>query len=234
MSSNELGSEMLPDWVSNIQEKYDEYKEPTLHVSTLNLLRVISRSLKQDLRAFVTAIEIIEEYIRAKRGTQINSPTLVALCSVFMARQTYQYNEVVLCEVDILSTLKSYVPMSNKVDDLTTFIYKFEKDTRIRADVMPICMDVMEMLYLTRRRWFYRMKEIYSTNEDSSRAFRTLMRHRLFFPICILIFVFRKTNYKHCLDVDKILRDMSKKCNIHTDHFNAHIDLIDEIYSEKF
>ncbi|CAH1982944.1 unnamed protein product [Acanthoscelides obtectus] len=178
MSSNELGSEMLPDWVSNIQEKYDEYKEPTLHVSTLNLLRVISRSLKQDLRAFVTAIEIIEEYIRAKRGTQINSPTLVALCSVFMASkfignqdlkiqhiqsivrkltgQTYQYNEVVLCEVDILSTLKSYVPMSNKVDDLTTFIYKFEKDTRIRADVMPICMDVMEMLYLTRRRWFYR------------------------------------------------------------------------------
>ncbi|CAH2002061.1 unnamed protein product [Acanthoscelides obtectus] len=67
--------------------------------------------------------------------------------------------------------------MSNKVDDLTTFVYKIYKDTRIRADVMPICLDVMEMLYFTRQLWFYRLKERYFINEEACRVFEKLMKH---------------------------------------------------------
>nr|CAH7753660.1 unnamed protein product [Callosobruchus chinensis] len=145
----------------------------------------------------------------------------------------YEYNQVVSCELDIFSTLRNNVPVTNKVDDLTTLVFKFEKDTRIRANVMPICLDIMEMLYLTKKVWFYRFKEIYCMNKMARRVFGKLMKHCLFLPICILIFVLRNTKYQHCLDVDKILQDMSQKCTIHSDHVNAFIKLIGDVYSGK-
>nr|CAI5820191.1 unnamed protein product [Callosobruchus analis]CAI5820264.1 unnamed protein product [Callosobruchus analis] len=255
MTSTECGTDMLSDWLCNIQEENDEYKEPTLDKHTLNFLRLTARALKQDIRVFVSAVDILEEYICVKGETTISHPTLVAVSSVFIACKcvgdqdlkvqhlqsylqkvtgiVYEYNQVVSCELDIFSTLRNSVPVSNKVDDLTTFVFKFEKDTRIRAQVMPVCLDIMEMLYLTKKMWFYRFKEIYAINEEACKVFGKLMRHRLFLPICILMFVFRNTNYQHCLDVEKILQDMSEKSKIHTDHINTFITLIGDVYCDK-
>nr|CAH7725397.1 unnamed protein product [Callosobruchus chinensis] len=237
MSSHEGETDMLSDWLSNMQKKNDEYKEPALEKHTLNFLRVTARALKQDVRVFVSAVDILEEYISVKGEARISHPTLVAVSSVFIACKCVgdqglkiQHLQSFLQKV---TGIVNNVPVTNKVDDLTTLVFKFEKDTRIRANVMPICLDIMEMLYLTKKVWFYRFKEIYCMNKMARRVFGKLMKHCLFLPICILIFVLRNTKYQHCLDVDKILQDMSQKCTIHSDHVNAFIKLIGDVYSGK-
>ncbi|XP_074039870.1 uncharacterized protein [Leptinotarsa decemlineata] len=256
MSLSKFESELLTEWLSEMQSNEAKYKEPILDIRCSILLKEVCSMLRQDIHVFVFSINILEEYISRKTQMQqdINDPALTLMATVFISSKYIgdqdlksKYIESVLRkisgqrvssktlklkEMEILKVLDNCLPLVNDVDDLNTFIVKFEKESKIKATIIPLCMDILEMLYLTRNQWFFELKVLYTNNNEALSVFKRLMKNRLYLPMGILLYVFNHTLYTHSFDVSEITNDLSVHSQIHVDHLNALVSKIHDVIGQ--
>ncbi|XP_057666742.1 uncharacterized protein LOC130900254 [Diorhabda carinulata] len=249
-------SELLTDWLEEMFLNEKLYLEPQLDRATTILVKDVCNLLRHDNHVFAFSVDTLEEYIRRKAilEEEIDDPALTVVVTIFicgkvvgiqdvkikilqnilrrMTGRNYHTNIIKQKEMEILKTFDYSLPINNDVDDLKTFISKFETQSCIRVSIISLCCEILEALYITRSHWFYSLKNMYIVSNEALEVFKKLMQSRLYLPIGILISAFRITSYKNTLNVDKILEDLANGSQIHTDHFNALISKIIEIINE--
>ncbi|CAH1100265.1 unnamed protein product [Psylliodes chrysocephalus] len=246
-------SNLLTEWLSEMLKNEGKYLEPILDTRSTILIKDICNMLKQDIHVFGFAVDTIEEYIARKssRGEEIDDPALtlvstIFICSKYLGDQdlkipslgnilkkvtghVYEPKLIRLKEMEILTVLNHSLPINNNVEDLKAFVTKFEKESRIKVSILPICIEILELMYLTRKEWFYSLKKLYIISNEAMKVFKKLITSRFYLPIGILIYVFKNTSYSNTLDVDSILEDLANGSKIHSDHLNALVSKINEI-----
>ncbi|XP_044758947.1 uncharacterized protein LOC123316786 [Coccinella septempunctata] len=235
-------AELLQSWLDDMTKQLQQYKEPILEEEVVKVLKIACDTFKQDVHVFVTSIEVLEEYIRRKDKTY--DEILILATSIFISSKytgeqidlkakyivkflqritnvQYNFKEVVAAEIEILRTLDGSLPMSTIVDDINTIIELHVRETRLKANVRPLCLEIVQLMYLCRKTWFAELKSIYSQNEESFLVLKFLMGCRLYLPVVILITCLHLTNYKYILDIGSIISDMTCLTKIHSDHLRV-------------
>lgn len=234
--------ELLQTWLQEMTKNLQQYKEPILDEEVVKILKIACDTFKQDVHVFVTSIEILEEYIRRK--DKISDEILILATSIFISSKytgeqidlkakyivkflqritnlQYNFSEVVAAEVEILRTLEGSLPMSTIVDDINTIIELHVHEKRLKANIRPLCLEIVQLMYICRKTWFTELKNIYSQNEGSLLVLKFLIGCRLYLPVVILITCLHITNYTHILDIGSIIRDMTDLTKIHSDHLRV-------------
>ncbi|XP_068913392.1 uncharacterized protein [Tenebrio molitor] len=249
-------SDLLLHWFIEIGKKGVAYKEPVLGAKTVRFFKQICEAFEQNTHVFVMTIEVAEEYIRAKKlkKQKINDPLLAAVTITFIchkcegARESlkvkhvvdllfhfthkcYNPTQVTAMEGDILVTLNGKLPITTALDDMDVIIEKYVKETRLKANVRPLCLKILECAYMERNNWFEELKIIYSQNKECVVVFRHLVSSKFYVPVSILITAIELTHYRHILDVDTILADVTKHTKIHQDHLRILVAKMIEIMS---
>ncbi|CAG9856169.1 unnamed protein product [Phyllotreta striolata] len=245
MSLTDYESELVVEWLNKMLKCEGKYLEPILDLQSTVLMKDVCSMLKQDVHVFTFSVDTLEDYISKKSALsqEIPDPVLALVCTIFVCSkyigeqdikikhltivlkkltgQIYDPTAIKSAEVEILSTLNNNLPINNNVEDLKTFVAKFERECPIKVSIIPLCVEIMEMLYLTRKEWFYSLKELYVNTKEALRVFNKLIRSRFYLPIGILIYAFRNTTYSKTLSVNNMLEDFAKGSQIHVDHLNA-------------
>ncbi|XP_045476530.1 uncharacterized protein LOC123682141 [Harmonia axyridis] len=243
MSSNtDNDVELLQVWLEDMTKNLQQYKEPILDEEVVKVLKIACDTFKQDVHVFVSSIEILEEYIRRKDKNYdeiLILATSIFISSKFTGEQIdlkakyivkflhrltnveYNFREVVAAEVDILRILDGSLPMSTIVDDINTIIELHVREIRLKANIRPLSLEIVQLLYICRKTWFHELKNIYSQNEESFLVLKFLIGCRLYLPVVILITCLHLTNYKYILDIGSIINDMTNLTKIHHDHLRV-------------
>ncbi|RZC42224.1 hypothetical protein BDFB_012119 [Asbolus verrucosus] len=221
------------------------YKEPILDMNTVKIFKQICEAFEQNTHVFILSIEVAEDYIRAKnaKNQKINDPLLAAVTITFICHKCegapetlkvkhvvdilfyfthkwYASTEITSMEGDILVTLNGKLPITTTLDDLDVIIEKYIRESRLRANVRPLCLKILEYIYMERVRWFEELKDIYNQNKDCVIVFQSLISSKFYVPVSILITALRLTHYQHILDIETILADITKYTRIHVDHLS--------------
>lgn len=249
--------ELITQWLKNMERNEWQYKEPILNSETASILRHICTSLHQDVHVFVHSVEILEEYIRRKNNEEdkIDDPVLtvsavISISSKYKGDQdiklkqvqdllnkltgkTYDLRALLLAEIEILRTIDNKLDLENIVDDLTTLASKVEHESKIKASIIPLCLDVLEMMYILRKDWFLEFKEIYSVNEEAIYIFEKLICSRFFIPSAIIVYVLKQTAYRNSLNITNIIEQLASLCKVHIDHLQGLIKKIKHILKKN-
>lgn len=248
-------AEYLPQWLDDMEANPYNYQEPVVDENSRNLIKFTCETLNQDIHVFVMTVDILESYISRKNklGEVIDDPalvitTVVLICSKYLGQQElkiphaavylkkiteqdYDYNEIKMIEMDILCTLNYNLSTYNQVDDLKSFIVNFEKNSKIKVSVLPLCLVLLELLYLTLPKWFPDLKSKYAAKKCGLEYFEKLMRSRFFIPIGILAYVFHSTAYINSLDTDFILKEMADRYDLHMYHITRFVRTIKSVFN---
>ncbi|KAK9883731.1 hypothetical protein WA026_001919 [Henosepilachna vigintioctopunctata] len=242
-NTNEL--ELLQIWFKEMDKPLHQYEEPILEESSLKILKIACDTFKQDIHVFITSIEVLEEYIRRKLKNEetLYDEVLILATSIFISSKytgelidlkikyiikflqkltnvDYQYKIITATEIEILRTLGGSLPLATIVDDINTVIELHVRESRLKANVRPLCLEILQLIYICRKRWFTELKNLYCQNEDSFLVFKFLMVNRLYIPVVVLITSLHLTNYKHILDIHSVINDITQFSKIHSDHLN--------------
>ncbi|CAH1180028.1 unnamed protein product [Phaedon cochleariae] len=256
MSFNQFESELLSEWLIEMQDNETSYVEPVLDERCTILMKEICNMLKQDVHVFIYAVNILQEYIirKAKKAEEIQDSALSTVVAIFISSkyigdqdlkitgieailkkitgQQYSSKKIRQSEVEFLNELGNNLPIQNDVDDLNTFIVQFERECKIKASITLLCLDVLEMLYLTKKQWFNELKNMYTMSDEGFQIFKKVMTCRFYLPIGILVYVFKNTSYNHSFDVDTICSDLANRSQIHVDHISALVSTIGSVFQE--
>lgn len=253
MKLNNFENELLADWVDELKYKKGDYLEPLICEQTINLIKLTCTTFNQDIHVFIMSVDTLEDYIRRKSLNDEDIPenALVVAAIVFMASKymgeqdlkvqyiekfltkitgkEYPRNAVKRTEMEILKTLDNKLPVITRVDDLNTFVTKYERECMIKVSIRPLCLDILEALYLTRDKWFFELKTVYVQSEEALNVFKSLMSSRFYLPVGILLYAFLHTNYKHFVCIDNIIEELTSRMHIHADHISLLVSKIHEI-----
>ncbi|KAJ8945708.1 hypothetical protein NQ314_009070 [Rhamnusium bicolor] len=245
MIVNNFENDLLSDWINELQYKKGEYAEPILAPETVNLIKLACDTFNQDIHVLIMSVDILEEYIRRKNAKNeeisenvVTIAAIIFMSSKYMGEQdlkvqyiekflnkitgkTYFSNIIKLTEMEILSTLDNKLPVTTRVDDLNAFVTKYERECRVKATIRPLCLDILEVLYMTRDKWFFELKTVYNQNEEALDVFKSLMSSRLHLPVGILIYTLSHTYYRHSISIESIIKELMNRMQIHSDHINV-------------
>lgn len=249
--------ELIIHWLKNMENQEWQYQEPILDSETTAVLRYACTSLQQDVHVFVNSVEILEEYIRKKNniGHKIENPILtlsavVSISSKYKGEQdlklkyiqdvlkkvtgkSYELRQLLLAEIEILNTVENKLFLESVVDDLTTLATKIEHELKIKASIVPLCLNVLEIMYILRKDWFFEFKDIYSINDEALYAFKKLICSRFFIPSAIVIYALEQTAYKNSLNINLIAEQLATLCKVHTDHLQGLIMKINDFIQKN-
>lgn len=248
--------ELISFWLKNMKSQEWNYKEPILDCETANVLKNACVILQQDVHVFVNSIELLEEYIRRKTKLyyKIEDPMLAA-CAVIsvsskyagdqdlklkniqdllikLTGKTYSLRKLILSEIDVLKTVDNRLALETVVDDLCTLTAKFEQESKIKATIIPCCLNVLEMIYIFRKKWFFEFKELYSMNNEAEFIFQKLICSRLFIPSAIIIFTLKQTAYNETLNINLITKDFANLCKVHIDYIMGLVSRIEDLFNK--
>lgn len=253
MKLNNFENELLTDWVNELKYKKGDYVEPILCQQTVKLIKLACTTFNQDINVFIMSVDTIEDYVRIKsiKNQDINDNALIVATIVFMASKymgeqdlkvqyikkfltkitgkEYGKNVVKKTEMEILKTLDNKLPIITRADDLNTFVTKYERECMMKVSIRPLCLDILEALYLTRDKWFFELKTVYVQSEEALNVFKSLMSSRFYLPIGILLYAFSHTNLEHFVCIESIIEELTNKMHIHADHVGLLVSKIHEI-----
>lgn len=129
---------------------------------------------------------------------------------------------IFICNCYLLGKL----PLSTKVDDLNIFIEIYTKRLKLKADIHPLCISILEIIHTSRAKLHHRIKAVYNQNYQAYMTFKELLCKKLFFPSGILLCAFRLTSYENVIDLEQVLNDMSCISSIHKDHIEFLADTL--------
>lgn len=237
--------DLIKEWLKNMETNEWQYKEPLLTSKVVGVVKNACNHLQQDIHVFVNSVEILEEYIRGCNsvGHKIEDPILTLASAITISSKytgdqdlklkhvqdwlqqrtgkVYTYRDLLLREIEILKTLDNKLALETIVDDLTTLAAKFEHESKIKTTIIPLCLDVLEMMYLMRRVWFFEFRKLYSVNEEALFVFEKLICSRLFVPSAIIIYTLKQTAYKDTLNLNLVITELAGLCKVHIDHLKG-------------
>lgn len=248
--------ELISDWLKDMENTEWNYKEPILDCEAVSVVRNACTSLQQDVHVFVNSVEILENYIRKCNSPRhkIADPILataavITVCSknsgdqdlklkdvqVLLNKLTgkmYTIRDLCLKEIDILKTLDNQLAIETLVDDLKTLTAKFEYESKVKASILPLCLDILEMMYITRKDWFFEFKHIYNVSEETILVFEKLMCSRLFIPSAIIVFALKQTAYDNTLNINMIMTKLADLSKVHTDHLYGFVTKLKQVFEK--
>lgn len=248
--------ELIVEWLKNMENNEWQYKEPILDGETVGVLRNACTNLQQDIHVFVNSVEILEDYIRRndKLGRKIDDPILTAAAIITISSKntgeqdlklkhirdwlnrltgkSYTLRDLLLREIGILKTLDNQLSLESVVDDLKTLATKFENDSKIKASIIPLCLDVLEMMYLTRKDWFSEFRDIYNVSEEALFIFQKLICSRLFIPSAIIVYTLKQTDYNDTLNINLVMEEFADMCKVHIDHLQGLVRKMKQIFQK--
>ncbi|XP_044253840.1 uncharacterized protein LOC123004562 [Tribolium madens] len=236
-------SDLLLHWFLDIGKKRDMYNEPILGENTVKFFKQICDTFEQSSHVFIMSIEVAENYLRAKisKNQKITDPLLAAVTIAFichkcegaleslkikhvvdllfhLSQKYYNAKQVLGMEGDILITLNGKIQMTTVLDDMDVIIEKYMSESRLKGSIRPLCLNILEYVYFERKKWFKQLKEIYSQSKECMVVFQHLISSKFYIPVSVLITAIELTHYRHVLDVDTVLADVTKHTRIHEDH----------------
>lgn len=248
--------ELVTDWLKNMENSEWQYKEPILDSETIGVLRNACTTLQQDIHVFVNSVEILEDYIRKNNDLRhkIDDPILTVAAVITISSKNsgdqdlklnhvqnllnrltgrvYTVRDVFLKEINILKTLDNKLAIETVVDDLKTLTAKFEYESKIKVSILPLCLDILEMMYLTRKDWFFEFKEIYCVSEEALFIFEKLMCSRFFLPSAIIVFTLNQTAYRDSLNITMIMRELAALSKVHCDHLQGLVRQMKQVFQK--
>ncbi|KAL3274700.1 hypothetical protein HHI36_016077 [Cryptolaemus montrouzieri] len=246
MSKQDMNEiDLLETWIGDMLESVNNFKEPILDESIMKIMKITCDAFKQDVHVFITAVEILEEYMRRKYEKQECNydQILILAASLFISSKytgvqielkikyinkilqrltnvEYESKIIISAEVEILKTLDGSLPITTVVDDLNTIIELHIRENHLKANLRLLCLEILQLLYICRKNLFMELKEIYNQNKDSLLVLKFLMNSKLYIPVCILITSLHLTQYKHILDINSMTNNITRLTKIHSDHLN--------------
>lgn len=250
--------DLLLHWFTDIGNKEQLYKEPLLDNSTVMLFKQICDILGQSSHVFIMSVEMAENYINAKnqQDEKIQNPILASATIAFICHKweggleslkvqhivdllfhftdtLYTFGDVLNMESDILRTLEGKLPNFTPMDDMDIIIEKYMKEGHFKANVRPLCVKILEFLYIEKNRWFWDLKDIYSDNYDCVVVFKNLISSRFYLPVSVFISALLLCNYRYSINIDDIFVDLTQQTRIHMDHFGIFIWKIVDMVGEN-
>ncbi|EFA07697.1 hypothetical protein TcasGA2_TC002173 [Tribolium castaneum] len=236
-------SDLLSHWFLDIGKKSNMYNEPMLGEKTVKFFKQICDTFEQNTHVFIMSVEVAENYLRTKKSKneKIADPLLAAVTISFichkcegaleslkvkhivdllfqLSKKSYSARQVLGMEGDILITLNGIIQMTTVLDDMDVIIEKYMSESRLKGSIRPLCLKILEYVYFERKKWFQQLKEIYSQNKECMNVFQHLISSKFYVPVSVLITAIELTHYRHVLDVDTVLADVTKHTKIHEDH----------------
>lgn len=249
---------LLLHWFLDIGKKRNMYKEPILDETAVEFIKLICDTFEQGTNVFIMTTEVAENYLQMKKfkNEKITDPLLVVVTITFISHKLegaleslkvkhvvnlmfhftgrYYYSAQILAmESDILTTLNTGIPVTTVLDDMDVIIEKYMGESRLKGCIRPLCLQVLEIVYLEKKQWFKELKVIYSQNKDCQNVFRHLISSKFYIPVSVFITAIELTHYRHVLDVDSLLTDLTKQTKIHEDHVRLLTAKMIEIISNK-
>lgn len=244
---------LLKMWLEDMKKTSYVYKEPILDVYAIKFIKSICHAFQQDVHVFIMSVDLLEEYIRRKHeeefdeilaimiailisnkcvGTQTNVKiTNITALLLNLTGTHYTNNQIVKAELEIYQHIDNYIPITTIVDDVNTFVENFARDSQLLVDIRSLCLDILEVVYILRKEWFFDVKKMYDT-KPALKVFRNLMENKLYLPVCILISALRLTKYRNTLNINSILLKLTKITKIHSDHINILSDKITNVIDD--
>lgn len=239
--------DLLEDWLTDMKNQELDFQKSIITMKIIEVTNYCCNILKQDVHVFLISLRALEVYLgeKDKKNKKIDDPALIIITTVFISSkyagqdikikyfedllvsltgQQYSTRAIELQEIEILTTLNNNLPVGTVADDLTTLLAKFEKHYQLKVSVIPACLEILELFYLTRDTWFHDIKEMYNVGTEARIVFNSLMKSRFYVPLGILGYVLKYSVYKDILDTDNILKHLALKAHIHSDHVFALIN----------
>lgn len=245
--------ELITFWLKSMENQEWNYKEPILDCETVNVLKNACTILQQDVHVFINSIELLEEYIRRKNKlyNKIEDPMLAACAAISVSSKyagdqdlklkniqellikltgkTYSMRKLILSEIDILKTVDNKLALETVVDDLCTLATKFENESKLKSSIIPCCLNVLEMMYIFRKKWFFEFKELYNIDNEAEFIFQKLICSRLFLPSAIIIFTLEQTPYKETLNINLVTKEFADMCKVHINYIKGLVSRIEHL-----
>ncbi|XP_060521559.1 uncharacterized protein LOC132699092 [Cylas formicarius] len=236
-------NELLKKWLTDMQSEANAYQEPMLEEYTVSMIKIACNTFRQDFHVFCISADILEKYIHVKnvRGEKIKDPLLLVCAAIFVTSKysgggadlklpiighflkkltgkEYDLHLIMLMEQDVLHVLNHMLPVTTQLDDFNVFLENCKKQYRLKLTIRPLCLEIMQLMYLEKKIWFNKLKQMY---KNELKIFHDLMCSKFFLPEGILIAAFQLTHYQYILDINGMLQDLMKVTNIHPDHVLA-------------
>lgn len=229
------------------------YQEPILRETSVKYIKQICDAFGQNSHVFVMSVELLEEYIRIKKSKnqQILDPLLATVTIIFichksegaleslkikhvidllfhLSKKLYNSNEITAMEGDIIVQMDGNIPIKTPLDDMDIVIDKYMSDNRFKVNVRPLCLKLLEHVYMEKFKWFYSLKEMYSESKECILVFKSLTISKYYIPVSVFIAAVELTHYRYVLDIENILDEITKQTNIHQDHIRIMVAKIKE------
>lgn len=231
------GEHLLETWFAHLSTTLRHYEEPILNEDSVLIMKQMCDFLEQTPAVFVLSVDVIEAYLRFKNSINqpIEDPLLTVATIIFISHKfvgasevllvksilellrdltvkPYYHKDIILMEVTILSTVT--LPLTTIFDDLDIIVVKCTNELGLRADLHPLCVRILEFLYMNRSIWFQDLKHIFQETYNSLRAFRHLISSKLCLPLCIFIIALKLLKYEEFINIDASLINIIKLSTI--------------------
>ncbi|KAF5288329.1 hypothetical protein FQR65_LT12063 [Abscondita terminalis] len=244
LNLNDIEKEQISFWLSkpNVSTKF--YKEPKLQESTVQIVKLVCELLHQSDEIFVTSVDILETYIHKKSFSTHNKPNSILIltcCIVISSKLIGSNNEIKMntlqqlilkllkkeidkqtfkaTELDIILTVDK-LPLTTTATDLCMFLEYYIKNLKLKIDIKPLCMELLNITYIARKNIFLRLKSIYSTSSEAFRVFQQLMCNKFYYLGGIVACALHLTKFNNFLNVKQIVEDIANIGHIHYDHIH--------------
>ncbi|KAK4874689.1 hypothetical protein RN001_014049 [Aquatica leii] len=241
---NDIEKEQISYWLSkpNVSTKF--YKEPELLESTIQVVKLVCELLNQTDEVFITSVDILEIYVQRKSFSSYNKPNSILIltcCVVISSKLVGSCTEIKMSvlqqviqklikkdvdkqtlketELDIILTVEK-LPLSTTATDLCMFLEYYIKNLKLRIDLKPLCLELLNITYISRKKVFVQLKSIYVTSSDAFRVFQQLVCNKFYYPGGIVACALRITKFSNFLNVKQIIEDIANIGQIHYDHIH--------------
>ncbi|GJQ81771.1 hypothetical protein Trydic_g316 [Trypoxylus dichotomus] len=249
---------LLKLWFKEFKTTCYTYSEPILDSMTVDLIKRLCDSLKQDSHVFIMTTDILVQYIMIQnsRNILIENQLLVIVCIILICSKhvgeqsdlrpkiiaklytSITEEDITIgvineMEINILRALHYKLPFHSIVDDLKTFLTMYLKDFKLRVDIVGLCVQILDVVYIYYRRLFFKLKGVYKQSSDALEAFHKMITNRFYLPSGILLCALEMTKLKYFMSVDNILEEVSEICNINKNHLQLLSKYIQNIISSS-
>lgn len=241
--SSDPCSKYIDCWFQELTTCDDVYKEPILDETAMEFVKYACDKLNQDTHVFIMSADMLEKYIRKKNAEnkKITDPAITIVCVIFlcskfvgeqadlrtrhiqmflgsMTKRSYSNNELTRHEYDIFLSLGAKLPLCTKIDELNTFLATYTKPMKLKMDIRPMCVKMLEIIYIGKQKLHHSIKKMYMQNEEAFITFKQLFANKIYLIVGIVLCAFRMTHLRNIVDLEQVLVDLSAMTSIHKDH----------------
>ncbi|KAK9883735.1 hypothetical protein WA026_001923 [Henosepilachna vigintioctopunctata] len=258
MAGNNVNDvELLSDWLKDTSEPH-EFEEPILDDFVLQTLQFASDKFDLDVHVFILSVCIIEQYLRKRENGSVCpvDEGLILMAGLFISSKfiggtnhlssedavgflesvtfrDYEIHMLMRSEEEILRVINFSIPSATVADHLGLLSQMYLERHKINMNLMPLCNQILQMLYVRRKKWYNELKNLYSQDEETIVAFRFLMINKFYIPAAVLLTCWHITEVNTIVDFNTAVNELQLITKIQRDHLNLAAGVILNLFEKK-